>query len=81
MTNRTLATALEETGIDMESEESNLPIERVEGPGEERIGIGNVTNPGGKELSFEKLSSTFGQAMQQLVKETDMETAAVPRRR
>ena len=37
---------LEDTGIEMESEESNLPIERVEGPGEERMGIGNVTNPG-----------------------------------
>ena len=33
---------LEDTGIEMESEESNLPIERAEGPGEERIGIGNM---------------------------------------
>ena len=69
---------------------------RVEGPGEVRMGIGNVTNPGsaaggdplakwksliadrkkaGKELSFEKLSSAFGQAMQQLVKEIEMELA------
>ena len=37
---------LEDTGIEMESEESNLPNERVEGPGEKRTGIGNVTNPG-----------------------------------
>ena len=85
---------LEDTGIEMESDESNLPMERVEESGEERTGVGSVPNPGsaaggdplakwkslitdrkkaGKELSFEKLSSAFGQAMQQLVKETEME--------